>query len=358
MNRFFAVLFTALLACGASLAHGKGSIYDSKRLIQTSPAEKHWMTEAEIHGLIAKHVHFRDITDIQDLRPVANLAATDFPTDLSHQTQVNALLPSVNADMPRSVLANFSSFTNRYYNSDNGKASSAWLLNTIKSTVPGVNATAFAHSFPQSSIIAHVQGSTKPNEIVVISAHQDSINQNDPYNGQAPGADDDGSGTVTILEALRVFAASGLKPARSVEFHWYAGEEAGLLGSADITKAYQSKSVVADLQFDMTGYPLDPPAVGIVTDYTDSDTNALLRKIVAAYTDLPTIDFQCGYACSDHASWNAIGVRSALPAENQYVDGNGNIHSENDSFDTVNFDHLVKYAKIALGFIVEVADAQ
>lgn len=40
----------------------------------------------------------------------------------------------------------------------------------------------------------------------------------------APGADDDGSGTVTILEALRGLLASGLKPTRNVEFQWYAAE--------------------------------------------------------------------------------------------------------------------------------------
>ncbi|KAI8318187.1 putative leucine aminopeptidase [Martensiomyces pterosporus] len=351
MKHLLVALAIALSACG------KG-IYDSKRLIQTSPTEKQWLTEPEIHGLIAKNVHFRDITDIQDLAPVNHLVTTDFPTDLSHQAQVNAVLPKANANLPKSVLTNFTGFTNRYYNSNNGKTSSAWLLNTIKSTVSGINATAFTHRFPQSSIIARIQGTTKPNEIVVISAHQDSINQRNPTTGRAPGADDDGSGTVTILEALRVFAASGLKPARSIEFHWYAGEEGGLLGSADVTKAYKTKTVVADLHFDMTGYPLDPPAVGIVTDYTDSGTNALLRKIVTAYTDLPAVDFKCGYACSDHASWNAIGVRSALPFENQYVDGNTNIHTPNDSLSTVDFDHLVKYVKIALGFIIEVADAK
>lgn len=58
----------------------------------------------------------------------------------------------------------------------------------------------------------------------------------------APGADDDGSGTVSILEAFRVLADSGFIPANGpVEFHWYAAEEGGLLGSQAIAR-YKKES--------------------------------------------------------------------------------------------------------------------
>ncbi|KAJ1948218.1 hypothetical protein FBU59_001696, partial [Linderina macrospora] len=131
----------------------------------------------------------------------------------------------------------------------------------------------------------------------------------------------------------------------------------GLLGSADVVKAYQSKQVIGNIQFDMTGYPANPPAVGIVTDYTDATANALVRKIVTTYTDLPTADFACGYGCSDHASWNRAGFRSSLPFENQYLDGNPNIHSTRDTLSTINYPHLLKFAKIAVAYAIEVGDA-
>ncbi|KAJ1961267.1 hypothetical protein GGI12_003340 [Dipsacomyces acuminosporus] len=351
MKQLLVLLTLALAACSKDL-------YDSKRLIQTSPTSKQWLTKAEIDGLIAKRVHFRDITDIQDVKPVSNLVAPSFPTTLTHQTQVNSVLPKVTVDLPKSVLTNFTQFYNRYYNSNYGKQSSDWLFNVVKQTAPGASVSQFTHRFPQSSIIARIPGTTKPNEIVVISAHQDSINQSNPSSGRAPGADDDGSGTVTILEALRVFAASGLKPARTVEFHWYAGEEGGLLGSADVSKAYQSKAVVADLQLDMTAYPSNPPTVGIVTDYTDASVNSLIRQISKTYASLPTKDFKCGYGCSDHASWNALGFRSGFPFENPSLHGNRYIHTAKDDLNTVDFNHLAKFVKIALGFIIEVADAK
>ncbi|KAJ2605372.1 hypothetical protein H4R99_001171 [Coemansia sp. RSA 1722] len=266
-------------------------------LKKLAESEQQWMTKDQILNLISNNVRFRDITDFEDTDTLAkqNAGSFSFPSALSHQKQ--------------------------------------------------------------PSVIARIDGSEKPDEILVVSAHQDSINIDSPVNGRAPGADDDGSGSVTILETLRVLYSSGLCPKRSVEFHWYAGEEGGLLGSADVSKAYADKTVVADLHFDMTGYPMDPPAVGIVTDYTDADMNRFLRMIVKGYTDLPTKDFQCGYACSDHASWHERGVKSALPFENQYVDGNQNIHTTNDTIDTVDFNHLLKFVKIALGFIIEVSDA-
>jgi leucyl aminopeptidase len=58
----------------------------------------------------------------------------------------------------------------------------------------------------------------------------------------APGADDDCSGTVSILEAFRVLAMSGYTPLNGpVEFHWYAAEEGGLLGSQAIAR-YKKES--------------------------------------------------------------------------------------------------------------------
>lgn len=89
-----------------------------------------------------------------------------------------------------------------------------------------------------ASVIARIEGSTSGAPLVVIGAHLDSINQSNPTSGRAPGADDDGTGCVNLIEAFRKLVAAGFKPANPVEFHWYAGEEGGLLGSAAISKAY------------------------------------------------------------------------------------------------------------------------
>lgn len=82
----------------------------------------------------------------------------------------------------------------------------------------------------------------------------DSINNGNPTSGRAPGADDDGSGTVNVMEAFRVLVVNGFKPTATVEFHLYAGEEAGLLGSNAIARSYKSSgiAVAGMLNLDMT----------------------------------------------------------------------------------------------------------
>jgi len=96
----------------------------------------------------------------------------------------------------------------------------------------------FTHPFPQSSIIARFEPKIRnfSHPLTIIGAHQDSANYLFPLL-PAPGADDDCSGTVSILEAFRILAESGYTPKNGpVEFHWYAAEEGGLLGSQAIAR--------------------------------------------------------------------------------------------------------------------------
>jgi hypothetical protein len=69
------------------------------------------------------------------------------------------------------------------------------------------------------------------------------------------GADDDGSGSVTLLELAEAFATSAVKPRRSILFVWHTGEENGLLGSRWISDhmPVPVESVVAQLNMDMVG---------------------------------------------------------------------------------------------------------
>lgn len=114
----------------------------------------------------------------------------------------------------------------------------------------------------------------------------------DQITARAPGADDNGSGSVTILEAFRVLLsdstiASGQAP-NTIEFHWYAAEEAGLLGSQAIFNEYQKQGriVKAMLAQDMTGYIQGtlnagkPESFGIIVDFVDAALTEFV-KIVA-----------------------------------------------------------------------------
>lgn len=107
------------------------------------------------------------------------------------------------------------------------------------------------------NVAAFIKGSEKPDEIIVISAHLDheGVKGEDIYNG----ADDDGSGTVAILEIAEAFKAAadnGQTPKRSVLFLHVTGEEKGLLGSRHYTDndpLFPLANTVANLNIDMIG---------------------------------------------------------------------------------------------------------
>ena len=101
------------------------------------------------------------------------------------------------------------------------------------------------------------------NEMVAIGAHYDhiGISQNpnavDKINN---GADDDGSGTVSVLSIAEALSHASVKPRRSVLFVWHCGEEKGLWGSQYFNKfpTVDIKNVIAQLNIDMIGRSQDP----------------------------------------------------------------------------------------------------
>jgi len=64
---------------------------------------------------------------------------------------------------------------------------------------------------------------------------------------------------------------------------------------------------------------------------------------------------QCGYGCSDHASWTANGYRSTFPFESQFRYHNPYIHSDQDTLAHASLEHGLEFAKLGLGFVVELA---
>jgi Zn-dependent M28 family amino/carboxypeptidase len=95
---------------------------------------------------------------------------------------------------------------------------------------------------------------------------------------------------MTNLEAFRVLLTdpqiSANQATNTIEFHWYAGEEGGLLGSQDIFQQYakDSRDVAAMFNQDMTGYvkPNTTPVIGLVTDFVDVPLTEYIKKVVTA----------------------------------------------------------------------------
>ena len=100
-----------------------------------------------------------------------------------------------------------------------------------------------------ANVVATLPGKD-PNRLIVVSGHYDSM-PSSPTDGEsdAPGANDDASGTVAVMEAARLL--HGLKPRATIVFLAVAGEEQGLLGAAAQAKYWQEQGKQIDAMFTM-----------------------------------------------------------------------------------------------------------
>lgn len=110
--------------------------------------------------------------------------------------------------------------------------------------------------FDSDNVLAFIEGSDLKSEILVLTAHYDhlGIKDGEVFNG----ADDDGSGTVSLLEIAEAFSKAkkeGNGPRRSILFMPFSGEEKGLLGSEYYSQnpVYSFKNTIANLNIDMIG---------------------------------------------------------------------------------------------------------
>ncbi len=364
-----------LLSAGGGTSVLGDPTADGRRLIQYNDrGDRSWMDEAQIAEL-SRRAHeaghcggFMDVTDYPDVKPLPLAPFDGFEGRKPTQGEwVRRLLPELQTERLSENVVKLMSFRSRYYQSESGVAAVTWVRDQFVTLGRGrtdVSVALEQHSFKQPSVIARITGSgPRANETVILGAHADSINASFGFpnpGGEAPGADDDGSGVSTLLEVYRVLVESGYRPDRSIEFMAYAGEERGLLGSQAIAARYQreNRSVAGVVQFDMTMFPGQQKAIALITDHTHLGLTAYLGMLVDEYVGVRHIATECGYACSDHASWSSAGFAAAFPFEAPFGEYNRNIHTARDTLDPLDITHGLHYAKLGVAFAVELGSGE
>ena len=223
-------------------------------------------------------------------------------------------------------------------------------------------------SLPQSeNILAFIEGSEKPEEIIVVSAHYDHVGMS---NGEIfNGADDDGSGTVALLEMAQAFQLAkkaGNGPKRSILFLHVTGEEHGLLGSkyyAD-NPIFPMANTVANLNIDMIGR-CDPGNCGkdyvyvIGSEMLSTD----LKKINEA-ANKETVNLELNYKYDDPNDKDRLYYRSdhynfaknGIPVI-FYFDGiHEDYHKPTDTPDKIDYVALQKRAQLIFSTAWEIAN--
>lgn len=284
------------------------------------------------------------------------------PLELKKVEETKKTIKELSAESIEKTIRYLSSFTTRSARSSEPNkpiyAFKEFIIENLKNYEGKYTIETIAHSSTkQESIHVRVIGSETPEEIVVLGGHVDSITSF--WSNTAPGADDNASGSAVIFETLKGLLASDFKPKRTVDFYWYAAEEQGLIGSKEIAKDHADKEadVVAVMQLDMVLFPGNGDVIGLTSDNTNVSTTDFVEQIVKVHLNLPTQRYNCGYGCSDHASWHRNGFKTVYPFEATFGTHNRNIHTKNDLIDSrSSLEHALRFSKISSAFLHEVSN--
>ncbi len=233
-----------------------------------------------------------------------------------------------------------------------------------------LNLTTDNNSISSENVVAFIKGSTNPNEYVVISAHLDhiGITAKGEINN---GADDDGSGTVALLEIAEAFkkaADAGHGPKRSIVFLHVTGEEKGLLGSqyyTDYEPIFPLEETVANLNIDMIGR-IDPEREGgrnyiylIGSDKLSTDLHELSESVNKKYVNME-FDYKYNdendpnrfYYRSDHYNF----AKNNIPIIFYFNGTHADYHRPSDTPDKINYDLLENRARLIFHTAWEIAN--
>ncbi len=222
------------------------------------------------------------------------------------------------------------------------------------------------------NVVAYIKGSEKPDEVIVVSAHLDhiGISANGDINN---GADDDGSGTIAILEIAEAFKKAeedGNGPKRSILFLHVTGEEIGLFGSryyTDVNPIFPLENTVANLNIDMIGR-VDPKHENsdnylylIGSDKLSEELHDVSEEINKKYTHLE-FDYTYNdendpnrfYYRSDHYNF----AKNNIPVIFYFNGTHADYHKPSDTPDKINYAFLETRSRLIFHTAWELANRE
>ena len=221
------------------------------------------------------------------------------------------------------------------------------------------------------NVVAFIKGSEKPEEVIVLSAHYDHVGT-DKDGNVFNGADDDGSGTVALLEIAEAFQQAvkdGNGPKRSLLFLHVTGEEIGLYGSRYYTEnpLFPLKNTVCNLNIDMIGR-IDPDKAGnnnyiylIGSDKLSQELHDVSEAVNEKYTQLE-LDYKFNddedpnrfYYRSDHYNF----AKNNIPVIFYFNGTHADYHKATDTPDKIQYELMAKRTQLIFQTAWEIANRE
>ncbi|HET6992233.1 MAG TPA: M28 family peptidase, partial [Bacteroidia bacterium] len=222
------------------------------------------------------------------------------------------------------------------------------------------------------NVLGYIEGTDLKNELVIVTAHMDHLGIDTTKTGDQVfnGADDDGSGTVSVIEMAEAFAKAkkgGHGPRRSILFMCVTGEEKGLLGSRWYTDhpVFPLANTVVDLNIDMIGrvdpaHEKDTNYVYVIgSDKLSSELKVINENNNSTYTKM-ALDYRYDvpnepnnfYGRSDHYNFAKNNIPIAFFFNGVHAD----YHKETDEVSKINFPLMARRAQLVFYDAWEIAN--
>jgi monoamine oxidase len=289
--------------------------------------------------------------------PLAKVAREKVP-------RIAELVEKASAEQIKTAIDSIARFHTRHTLSELNNKAADWIQQQFQGMgYPEVKLHRFAIGDAQrANVVCTKPGEGPADEHMIICGHFDSRTKDlDDSTSRAPGADDNGSGTVVLLEAARLLA--GVRTRRSIQFAAFTGEEQGLLGSADYAQYVhgQGLRVRRVLNLDMVGHPEKTGFPSIVIEQAmggtpnDLESQALAAEMVqltALYTSLITRlgpIYSSDYMPFEHYGYVCNGLFDGADHQSFY-------HTSDDTVDKVDASACVQVARLVVATALTFAE--
>jgi len=278
------------------------------------------------------------------------------PKGRPYDPDIDSYLSQIDQDSLFEWTLRLQNFQTRYTYSDSVLRARDWLFDKFASF--GIDSLWLHHYIDdvhQWNVVATVLGTAQPDKVIVVGGHYDSVvygTGTDPY-VWAPGADDNGTGTVATLEMARIVAANPLPV--TVIFVPFAQEEQGLIGSWYFAEwlYYHYVDPHFMINSDMIAHSVDPYQDVVIYAHSSAVYFVnLMMEMANTYTYL-TPSYGGQSSGSDHYSFYQWGHDAVFAAEGDFFYGGW--HKNYDTMDSLDFGYMKEVVKMCLATLVSEA---
>ncbi|MCU0461713.1 MAG: M20/M25/M40 family metallo-hydrolase [Bacteroidales bacterium] len=231
----------------------------------------------------------------------------------------------------------------------------------INGLTAGLNVTVNTRRVNVRNVIAIIEGEN-PNEYVAVGAHMDHMGMD---NGKIwNGADDNASGTVAVMTLAKAFAASGVKPKRSILFCAWTGEEKGLLGSEYFT-LYPTTGKITDymfyMNFDMIARDVQNDTLKNMAGITYTKAYPKLEEMTRSAVDVYKLNLKLNIrsqeAPTGGSDYTAF-TENKIPVIAWMAAMHADYHEASDEVSLVNWNKMTEIIKLGYLQLWEAANAE